>query len=94
MPFDEASRIQAVKSKARWLKSLIKRGRTDRARGTIHSREEWRPRSRYLTDGRELYRVLLLDVATASVILENCRTLTERSCTSSELCSMHLRVVV
>ena len=94
MPFDEASRIQAVEPKARWLKSLIKRRRKDRASSTTHSREESRPRSRYLTDGRELYRVLLLDVATAAVILENCRTLTERFCTSTELCAMHLREVV
>ena len=94
MPFDEAGRIKAVESKACWLKSLIKRGRTDRARGTMHSGEEWRPRSRCITDGRELYRVLLLDVATAAVILENCRTLTERFCTSTELCAMHLREVV
>jgi hypothetical protein len=94
MPFNEPSRIQAADQKARWLKWLIGRGRKDRAGSTIRSLEEWRPRSRYLTDGRELYRVLLLDVPTAAVILENCRTLTERFCTSTELCAMHLREVV
>ena len=94
MQFDEASRIHAVEPKARWLKSLIKRGRKDLGCSAIDSREERRPRSRYLTDGRELYRALLLDVATAAVILENCRTLSERFCTGTELRSMHLREVV
>jgi hypothetical protein len=90
MPF-KAGRIEAAVPGARWLKALIKRGREDGS--TTRVRDGWRPRSRYLTDGRELYRVLLLDVSTAAVILEDCRTLTECMCTRAELRSMHLREV-
>jgi hypothetical protein len=94
MPFAEPSRIHAADRQARWPKLLTKLARKGRPGEATHAHEEWRPRSRYLTDGRELYRVALLDLPTAAVILENCRTLTVRLCTSTELCSMHLREVV
>jgi hypothetical protein len=94
MPSDEPSRVHAAVQQARWPKLLTKLARKDRPGRAVHAHEEWRPRSRYLTDGRELYRVALLDVPTAAVILEDCRTLTVRLCTSTELRSMHLREVI
>ena len=91
---DQSRRRHAVAEKASaCLAPLTNRMFTHPRASGRDAREQSRARSRYLTDGAVLYRVLLRDVTAAVDILEDCRTLTERLFTHSELDAMQLREV-